>query len=213
MINVDGEKMSKSLGNFWTIRDAISKVDPLELRYCLINAPYRQPVEFNDVMLQDSSSHYRKLLAVYGEGLSKYGKTNWKNSIFLQQAELQFSNGMNDDFNTRVAIVEVQTVVKYLREKLESNLEDEISACVSWLSEFAGDVLGILPKDETIRQTILDEEKEKMKVRNQVMDLISQRQIARKNQDWDKADQIRDKLNDIGVIVEDSPNGPIWKLK
>ena len=120
---------------------------------------------------------------------------------------------MNDDFNTRVAIVEVQTVVKYLREKLDSNLEDEISACVSWLSEFAGDVLGILPDDEMIRKDILDVENEKMKIRDQVMDLIEQRQIARNNKDWDNADQIRDKLNDIGVIVEDSPNGPIWKLK
>lgn len=213
MINVDGEKMSKSLGNFWTIRDAISKVNPLELRYCLINAPYRQPVEFNDVMLKDSSSHYRKLLATYGEALSNYGKTNWKNSSFLQQAQLEFTNGMNDDFNTRVAIVEVQNVVKYLREKLDSNLEDEISASVSWLSEFAGDVLGILPDDEMIRKDILDVENEKMKIRDQVMDLIDRRQIARKNKDWDNADQIRDKLNDIGVIVEDSPNGPIWKLK
>ena len=52
-----------------------------------------------------------------------------------------------------------------------------------------------------------------MKIRDQVMDLIDRRQIARKNNDWDNADQIRDKLNDIGVIVEDSPDGPIWKLK
>ena len=64
-----------------------------------------------------------------------------------------------------------------------------------------------------IRKDILDVENEKMKIHDQVMDLIDQRQIARKNKDWDNADQIRDKLNDIGVIVEDSPNGPIWKLK
>ena len=64
-----------------------------------------------------------------------------------------------------------------------------------------------------IRKDILDVENKKMKIRDLVMDLIDQRQIARKNKDWDNADQIRDKLNDIGVIVEDSPNGPIWKLK
>ena len=213
MINVNGEKMSKSLGNFWTIRDAISKVEPLELRYCLINAPYRQPVEFNDVMLQDSSSHYQKLLLTYGEGLSKYGKEDWHNSDFLKNSGSNFSNGMDDDFNTRVAIVEVQSVVKYLREKLDSDIGDEISACVSWLSEFAGDILGILPDDEMINKSILDIENQRMQIQDQVMNLIAKRQIARQNKDWDKADDIRNKLNDIGVIVEDSQNGPIWKLK
>ncbi len=213
MINVNGEKMSKSLGNFWTIRDAISKVEPLELRYCLINAPYRQPVEFNDIMLQDSSSHYQKLLLTYGEGLSKYGKKEWHNSEFLKNSGLNFSNGMDDDFNTRVAIVEVQSVVKYLREKLDSDIGDEISACVSWLSEFAGDILGILPDDEMINKSILDIENQRMQIQDQVMNLIAKRQIARQNKDWDKADDIRNKLNDIGVIVEDSQNGPIWKLK
>jgi len=210
---VDGEKMSKSLGNFWTIRDAISKVEPLELRYCLINAPYRQPVEFNDVMLDDSSHHYRKLLSVYGEGLSKHGKSDWKNSNFLQEAGSKFSNGMDDDFNTRVAIVEVQSVVKYLREKLDSDLSDEISAAVSWLSEFAGEILGILPNDEVILSGLEQIRTERMEIEEKVIDLLNQRKIARQMKDWDKADLIRDQLSDIGVIVEDSPDGPVWKLK
>ena len=213
MINVDGEKMSKSLGNFWTIRDAISKIKPLELRYSLINAPYRQPVEFNDTILQDSSSHYHKLLSAYGEGLSKSGKSDWNDLDFLQTAELNFSNGMDDDFNTRVAIVEIQSVVKYLREKLDSGSDKEISSAVSWLSEFAGNVLGILPEDEEILANIERIEGEKMRLQDQVTDLLSQRKIARQNKDWGKADLIRNQLNEIGVVVEDSPKGPVWKLK
>ncbi|MDB3871356.1 cysteine--tRNA ligase [Euryarchaeota archaeon] len=213
MINVDGEKMSKSLGNFWTIRDAISKIEPLELRYSLINAPYRQPVEFNDTILQDSSSHYHKLLSAYGEGLSKSGKSDWNDLDFLQTAALNFSNGMDDDFNTRVAIVEIQSVVKYLREKLDSDSDKEISSAVSWLSEFAGDVLGILPDDEEIMVNIEKIEGERMRLQDQVTDLLSQRKIARQNKDWEKADLIRNQLNEIGVIVEDSPKGPVWKLK
>ena len=213
MINVDGEKMSKSLGNFWTIRDAISKIEPLELRYSLINAPYRQPVEFNDTILQDSSSHYHKLLSAYGEGLSKSGKSDWNDLDFLQTAELNFSNGMDDDFNTRVAIVEIQSVVKYLREKLDSGSDKEISSAVSWLSEFAGNVLGILPEDEEILANIERIEGEKMRLQDQVIDLLSQRKIARQNKDWERADLIRNQLNEIGVVVEDSPKGPVWKLK
>ena len=213
MINVDGEKMSKSLGNFWTIRDAISKIEPLELRYSLINAPYRQPVEFNDTILQDSSSHYHKLLSAYGEGLSKSGKSDWNDLDFLQTAALNFSNGMDDDFNTRVAIVEIQSVAKYLREKLDSDSDKEISSAVSWLSEFASDVLGILPDDEEIMVNIEKIEGERMRLQDQVTDLLSQRKIARQDKDWVKADLIRNQLNEIGVIVEDSPKGPVWKLK
>ena len=213
MINVDGEKMSKSLGNFWTIRDAISKVHPLELRYCLINAPYRQPVEFNDVMLEDSSNHYQRLISTYGQGLSLYDKGSWKDSDFLDSVNINFSNGMNDDFNTRVAIVEVQSVVKYLKEQIENDNIKEISASVSWLSDFAGGILGLLPDDEIILKEIEKNNQAKSAVADLVNDLLNQRKIARDSKNWDRADQIRNELNEMGVIVEDSPSGPIWRLE
>ena len=213
MINVDGEKMSKSLGNFWTIRDAISKVHPLELRYCLINAPYRQPVEFNDVMLEDSSSHYQRLISAYGEGLSLYGKKSWENSDFLKSASDNFSDGMNDDFNTRVAVVEVQSVVKYLRDKIDSGHEEEISASVLWLSDFAGGILGLLPDDSLLLDEINQKNTAKSAISELVNDLLNQRKVARDGKNWDRADEIRNELNSMGVIVEDSPTGPVWKLK
>ena len=213
MINVDGEKMSKSLGNFWTIRDAISKVHPLELRYCLINAPYRQPVEFNDVMLEDSSSHYQRLISAYGEGLSLYGKKSWENSDFLKSASDNFSDGMNDDFNTRVAVVEVQSVVKYLRDKIDSDHEEEISASVLWLSDFAGGILGLLPDDSLLLDEINQKNTAKSAISELVNDLLNQRKAARDEKNWDRADEIRSELNSMGVIVEDSPTGPVWKLK
>ena len=213
MINVDGEKMSKSLGNFWTIRDAISKVDPLELRYCLINAPYRQPVEFNDVMLEDSSSHHQRLISVYGEGLSLCGKESWESSDFLKSATTNFSNGMNDDFNTRIAVVEVQSVVKYLKEKIDSNDVAEISASVTWLSDFAGNILGLLPDDEFILDEVNQNNAAISAISDLVNDLLNQRKVARDEKNWTRADEIRNELNSMGVIVEDSPRGPIWRLK
>jgi cysteinyl-tRNA synthetase len=213
MINVDGEKMSKSLGNFWTIRDAISKVNPLELRYCLINAPYRQPVEFNDVMLEDSSSHHQRLISAYGEGLSLCGKKSWENSDFLKSASTNFSNGMNDDFNTRIAVVEVQSVVKYLKEKIDNNDVAEISASVSWLSDFAGKILGLLPDDEFILDEVNQNNAAMSAISDLVNDLLNQRKVARDEKNWDRADEIRSELNSMGVIVEDSPDGPIWRLR
>jgi len=213
MINVDGEKMSKSLGNFWTIRDAISKVNPLELRYCLINAPYRQPVEFNDVMIKDSSSHHQRLISVYGEGLSLYGKSSWENSDFLRSAKDKFSDGMNDDFNTRIAIVEVQSVVKYAKEKIDNDDFEEVSASISWLSDFAGKILGLLPDDKFILEEVNQNKEAMSAISKLVNDLLEQRKVARDEKNWARADEIRSELNSMGVIVEDSPNGPSWRIK
>ena len=122
MINIDGEKMSKSLGNFWTISDALERVDPLVLRYTLINAPYRQPVDFNQVMIDDSENHQGRLLSCYGEGLSRHGRGDWGGFPELVDAAKRLEDGMNDDFNTRVALVEVQAVAKWLRVQLQSGL-------------------------------------------------------------------------------------------
>ena len=84
MINVEGEKMSKSLGNFWTISDALEKIDPLVLRYSLINAPYRQPMDFNQVMLEDAKSHHSRLITCYGEGFRPWERWIGREINFCQ---------------------------------------------------------------------------------------------------------------------------------
>ena len=120
---------------------------------------------------------------------------------------------MNDDFNTRVAVVEVQSVVKYLRDKIDSNDEEEICASVSWLSDFAGEVLGLLPDDDSLLEEANRKNADKSAISELVNDLLNQRKAAREEKNWDRADEIRSELNSMGVIVEDSPSGPIWRLK
>ncbi len=213
MINVDGEKMSKSLGNFWTIRDAFGKVDPLELRYAMINAPYRQPVEFNSIMLEDACMHQRRLVAAFSEGLSRFGSSDWSASKELSATAERLSTGMDDDFNTRVAIVEVQSVVRNLRGLLDSNEPDEgVSAVVGWLSEFAGRVLGLLPDEGSIAASLKKEESARSEIAECVEALLSKREDARESKDWGSADSIRDELSTMGVVVEDGPEGPTWRL-
>ena len=158
MINIDGEKMGKSLGNFWTISDALEHVDPLVLRYTLINAPYRQPVDFNQVMIDDSENHHNRLLSCYGEGLSGHGSGEWGGLPGLVDAAKRIEDGMNDDFNTRVALVEVQAVAKWLRGLLHSgDAEGGISGAVGWISAFAGDVLGSLPTEEDVVARVVND--------------------------------------------------------
>jgi len=214
MINIDGEKMSKSLGNFWTISEALENVDPLVLRYTLINAPYRQPVDFNQVMIDDSESHHNRLVTCYGEGLSKHGSGGWGDFPELVDAAKRLGEGMNDDFNTRIALVEVQAVAKWLRGILSSaGSDEEIAGAVGWISEFAGDVLGLLPTNEEVLARMESHESVKDRVAPKVVSLLAERESAREAKDWGRADEIRDELAGMGVIVEDGPNGVAWRIE
>ena len=214
MINVDGEKMSKSEGNFWTVKDALQQVDPLVLRYTLINAPYRQPVDFNPVMIEDSRLNHGRLLRAYSEGLSLAGSGDWSDNGHLSEAAERLSSGMNDDFNTRVALVEVQTVAKSLRQMIESDSDkSDISAAVGWLAEFAGNVLGILPSDEKALSITATEAAARSEISSVVEALLEERESARQSKNWSRADEIRDELISMGVVVEDGAEGPTWRIE
>jgi len=206
--------MSKSLGNFWTISEALENVDPLVLRYTLINAPYRQPVDFNQVMIDDSKIHHHRLVACYGEGLAKKGSADWRGFSWLEEATSRFESGMDDDFNTRVALVEVQSVAKRIGVLLDSGGEsEEIAAAVSWISEYAGDVLGLLPEDSEVLDKIQSRESAKDEISQHVESLLLERDEARESKDWARADEIRDELTGMGVKVEDGPNGATWRIE
>ena len=214
MINVDGEKMSKSLGNFTTISDTFDSIEPLALRYALLNAPYRQPIEFNQSMLEESQIHYNRLLNTYLKAINIATPGDWSENIFLNSVTERFSDGMNDDFNTRVAFVEVQSVVKKLQESVSNNSKiTHISALLGWLNEFAGNVLGLLPDEDKLNSLAIGLDKKRKNLSSTVEKLLEQRQKAREEKDWKSADRIRDELNSINIVVEDSPEGPKWKIE
>ena len=216
MINVDGEKMSKSDGNFWTVRDALVSIDPLVLRYALINAPYRQPVDFNAVMIEDSTTHYARLISSYSEALHiSHGEHSSYNDIeSLAHSSKRVTNGMNDDFNTRTALVEIQTIVKELSSLLQSNARESkvIGGYVSWLEEFAGEVLGILPPRNEALEFYGRKLSRRSEIEPEVSKLLEMRENARASKDWSESDRIRDELNEMGVTVEDSPEGTKWRI-
>ncbi|GIT41580.1 MAG: hypothetical protein Ct9H300mP10_05900 [Methanobacteriota archaeon] len=135
-VNVDGEKMSKSMGNFWTIRDAFEHHEPLALRYALLSVPYRNPIDLTPEFLEDAATHFNRLVGAYGDSLS----SDSESETDLSGASERFAAAMDDDFNTRAAMIEIQAVVS------SANGSD----VAVWLERHAGDVLGLLPPSEDV---------------------------------------------------------------
>lgn len=204
-LNIDNRKMSKSLGNFFTVREIGEKYDLQVLRFLMLSAHYRSQLNFSaDLMVAAKSSLERILTAAEklrdlnakAEGtLSAQEKELLNESASFRKA---FEEAMEDDFNTADAISAVFDFVRFINSNSnESSSKEFIEALYSELFELT-DILGFIieKKDDN-----LDEEVEK---------LIEERQAARKAKDFAKADEIRDKLLDMGIILKDTREGVKW---
>ena len=197
-VNVDGEKMSKSLGNFWTVREAFENHAPLALRYALLSVPYRNPIDLTPEFLQDAVIHYERLVDAYSASLS----SDSDSGVDLSNYSQRLTDAMNDDFNTRAAIIEIQAVVS-------QNPGRDVA---SWFEKYAGDVLGLLPSSAEVLAGRAEAESARADIADRVEGLLKERETARQTKNWGRADEIRDELNSIGVNVEDGPDGPTWRL-
>ena len=136
---------------------------------------------------------------------SDYDIESWINNCYLK---------MNDDFNTRIAFVEVQSVVKKLNEEISKNDEiTNIPAYLGWLDEFAGNILGLLPHKNVLNSLSKKSDIMRNKLLSRVEELLMLRQKARDEKDWIKADEIRNQLRSMNVTVEDSSEGVKWKIE
>ncbi|WP_430510762.1 cysteine--tRNA ligase [Gottfriedia solisilvae] len=205
-INIDNEKMSKSLGNFVLVHDIIKLIDPMLLRFFMLSVHYRHPINYSEELLQEAKNGFERIKTAYQNLKHRLeSSTNlteedekWLNEI---EGEKQvFIKVMDDDFNTANAISVLYQLAKSANQYL---LESHTSTNVinQFLQTFdeLSSVLGInLVKEEAM----LDEEIEA---------LIQKRTEARKNRDFALADQIRDQLKDLNIIIEDTPQGIRWK--
>ena len=232
-VNIDGEKMSKSLGNFWTIRDILEKVDAMVLRFSLINAHYRSPIDMNETILKDAERNYNRLLETYVSVLKVSSSS--PNPVDLPHADITsqqplsrslgllekmgegFAQAMDDDFNSRDAIGKVLGAVRQMTKTMDSGLDQTdrhafSHYAVDWLEETAGAVLGVLPTREMALAEPVEDTR-RAEVADQVERLLIARTEARSSKDWGKADEIRDQLKSMGVVVTDTPEGPSWALE
>jgi cysteinyl-tRNA synthetase len=207
-IQMDHEKMSKSLGNVKRVLELRQEHDPLLLRYLLLAAHYRSPIHFSeDVFVQAKGSMERIRIAVtnlhHRATAALAGPADEKLRIDLQQLSDQFAAAMNDDFNTANAISVLFEAVKLANEWVATPVvsQGSLHAISDWLVTFGQQVLGLVPLE---KEENLDAEMEA---------LLAERQRARQARDFVRADEIRDQLWAQGIVLEDTPQGVRWKRK
>ncbi|MFU2075950.1 cysteine--tRNA ligase [Gallibacterium anatis] len=199
MIMVDKEKMSKSLGNFFTIRDVLQHYDAESVRYFLLTAHYRSQLNYSEENLKLAHSALERLYtALRGTDANA---TATGGEQFIEA----FKAAMDDDFNTPGALSVLFDMARELN-KLKAEQDPQTDAFAARLRELAG-VLGLLYQDpETFLQAGMDDDETKI-----IETLIAQRNQARANKDWATADAARDKLAAMGVVIEDGANGTTWR--
>ncbi|MGA6877834.1 cysteine--tRNA ligase [Acinetobacter sp. AND/436] len=207
-INVDGEKMSKSLGNFFTIRDVMEKFHPEVIRYFIVSSHYRSPVNFSDVALKEAKTalsrfyhSFKAYQAVYGDKLLE---------TLDDTLVERFNTAMRDDFNTAEAIAVLFEVNKELNRAVKEENAEQAAIFYATLRHLTN-ILGLVQHnvDEFLKSDIgqdalgLSEE--------QIEDLIQQRKDAKKDKNFTRADEIRQSLLDQGVVLEDTRQGTVWR--
>ena len=208
-LNINGSKMSKSLGNFFTVRDIAAKYDLQVLRFFMLSAHYRSPLNFSDELMEAAKAGLERI--INAKKKLDYAEQHAEGrSFFFDEGEDQdfgadylakFEAAMDDDCNTADAIA---AVFEYVRA-INSTITDTSSTALAELAEkrlvTMCDILGIIPDKE---EEALDAEIEQ---------LIAQRQEARKAKDFALADKIRDKITAMGIVLEDTREGVKWHRK
>ncbi len=206
-INIDNQKMSKSLNNFFTVREIIEKVDPEVVRFFLLSAHYRNPVNFSQELLDASKNGLNRLynaknklsfLVEKAEGAMTEDERAKKEEV--EAFRHQFIEAMDDDLNTADGITAVFELAKYINTHANEGSSKEFLALMKDVFEELTGVLNIVQKE---RSADVDEAK--------ILELIEQRNSAKKEKNYQEADRIRDELKEMGVELLDTRQGTTWK--
>jgi cysteinyl-tRNA synthetase len=223
MVTVDNQKMGKSLNNFITLKQAFSGAherltrdyDPMAVRQLILNSHYRSPLDFSDAALFAAQSGYQRITEAVkavrkSMATAVQGQADKKMSNQLKQLRVKFETAMNDDLNTSVALSVLFELVRLTQSLLEDdntnvgtlNLVDVL------FDRLGGDVLGVV-RDEYPQTGAADDE-----VVEKLVDVvIQQRNQARANKDFKKADELRARLDEIGIVLEDKLDVTTWRTK
>ncbi len=197
-VQINAEKMSKSLKNFFTIREVLEKYDAEAVRYFMLASHYRSPINYSAENLDSAKAGLARLYLSL-RGLPATDKTAGED-IFLPR----FNEAMDDDFNTPLALSVLFDIVREINTLRDANNLSAAAELANLLKKLCG-VFGILQKDPDnfLQSGVMANDKEK------ITQLIAARDAARLAKDWAKADQVRQALLDMGVILEDTAQGTV----
>ncbi|SJL82905.1 cysteine--tRNA ligase [Vibrio palustris] len=202
MVMIDQEKMSKSLGNFFTIRDVLGHYDAETVRYFLMSGHYRSQLNYSEDNLKQARSALERLYTAL-RGLDATAEP-----VHNDDYVGRFTQAMNDDFNTPEAYSVLFDMAREINRLKGDNLE-QASALGALMRELA-DVIGILHQDP---EQFLQGDAVNDEGAAEIEALIKLRNDSRAAKDWANADMARDKLNEMGIVLEDGPNGTTWRRK
>ncbi|MBN2225458.1 MAG: cysteine--tRNA ligase [Deltaproteobacteria bacterium] len=228
-VNIDSEKMSKSTGKFFTVRDIRNQYHPEVIRVFLLSVHYRSPVDFSEKNLRDSGEALNRLYSTKArifetESNAAENRQGGSAPKEIEDAVSAFTEGfaeaMDDDFNTALALGKLFDLSHLFNRFLDGQKDvpenERVSLVAAWETiSGALDVLGILSRDP---DTYFSEVKG-LRLTDSALDagdierLIAERNAARKAKDFARADSIREELTEKGVILEDGPDGTTWKMK
>ena len=210
-VNVNNEKMSKSLGNFFTIRDIVAKFPYEVIRFFILSGHYRMPINFSDELLQSAQNGLERIetavessdfvLSHEAEaGLTPDEGAERELADATAEAKTSFIANMDDDMNTADAITSVYTLVRVLNTHLTA--KDVSASSIRTAADMICELMGVLGLD--IRELLNKDSG----IPTEIMDLVQQRVEAKKNKDFAKADALRDQVSEMGYQIKDTPQGP-----
>ncbi len=206
-LNIDNKKMSKSEGNFFTVRDIGQKYDLQVLRFFMLSAHYRSPLNFSAELMEAAGNGYDRIVTSvsnlnYLMENSTLESMNGEEKKLAEEAEgfvAQFDEAMDDDFNTADAISAIFELVKFANSNTKEARSKEFLQCLKDKIVTLSDICGLIVEK---KQEILDKDIEAM---------IEERQAARKARNFQRADEIRNELLEKGIVLEDTREGVKWK--
>ena len=213
ILNVRGRKMSKSLGNFITIKDILIKYRPEVLRFFFAQSHYRSNVDFKDEnllkakeALENLHRIYRKIKKFYSSAPEDSSSKDKDILKKIEEYEKKFCSAMDNDFNTSIAISHLISFGKYIDKQITINTGKKILESALNTLVRIGDILGLF-------QGFKQEKYGIEKLDDIIQIIIEFREHFRKTKDWKMSDEIRDRLQKLGIVVEDTSDKPEWKIE
>lgn len=214
MITINGVKMSKSLNNFISIKDALKNYNPLAVRYFILTGHYRSPVDFSDQALGAAEKGLKKLqvaVARIRQSIKDWKEVRETTTLPVEQYRTAFRTAMDDDFNTPQAIAAVFDLLSEVNKRLDDQTrlpaKNELIKLDEVLQQTAGDVLGILP-------TTAEGDRKSAEKLDRIMQLVLDIRLQlRKDKNFELSDLIRKRLEQSGIQIKDAREGSTWQME